>query len=152
MPCLEPSGAWGMRTMLTDMAHPPLQGLGQGVLGEAHLVVGHGVRVEGDQDLPAHEGDLLPVQEHLAVLLPVPDPEKGHGALAAADESVRLLLTLYYPEHPRTVEEIFVRERRDVQGYRHPGRLVVLDHLACLLGVGPGVVRADAVEEDFPVK
>src|SRR5215217_4334689 len=88
MPCLEPSGAGGMRTMLTDIAHPPLQGLGQGVLGEAHLVVGHGVRVEGDQDLPVHEGDLLPVQEHLAVLLPVPDPEKGHGALAAADEDV----------------------------------------------------------------
>src|SRR5215207_4461119 len=89
-PCLEPSGAGGMRTMLTDIAHPPLQRLGQGVLGEAHLVVGQGVRVEGDHDLPLHEGDLIPVEEHLAVLLPVPDAQQGHGALAAADEGVRL--------------------------------------------------------------
>src|SRR5215203_2104128 len=67
--------------MLTDMPHPPLQRLGQGVLGETDLVVFHSVRVEGDDDLSIHDRDPFPVQEHLVVFLPVPDSEEGYDNL-----------------------------------------------------------------------
>src|SRR5215218_9730959 len=94
-----------MRTMLTDIAHPSLQRLGQGVLGEAHQVVGHGVRVEGDHDLAAHEGDLIPVEEHLAVLLPVPDAQQGTA------HSPRLARASAFFS-PSTIQSLLVRSRR----------------------------------------
>src|SRR5215212_8704398 len=76
--------------MLTDMTHPPFQRPGEGVLGESDLIVSRGVRVEGYVDLPAHKRDALPVEDHLAILLPVPDAQQRYGHLAPREQGIRL--------------------------------------------------------------
>ena len=127
---------WGIRTMLTDMTHPPFQCLGEGVLGEPDLVVSHGVRVEG-VDLPAHKEDApsrgssghpSSSSRRPAALWP-PRPETTTNPP---------FLSLAEPQRPGDVPQALECREWDVQGDIHTPGLLVLDDLAGFSGSGLG--------------
>src|SRR5215208_4992888 len=137
--------------MLTDMTHPPFQRPGEGVLGESDLIISHGLRVGGYIDLPAHKRDALPVEDHLTILLPVPDAQQRYGHLAPRAQGIRLLLPLAEPHRPGDVPQALECREWNVQGDVHTPGLLVLDDLAGLLGIGPRIVGSYPGEADLNV-
>ena len=86
-----------------DVRALALQVLGQPLQGQAHLRLGHHVRVKDEIDDAIIERDVVPVGEKdgaagIVAPLEIPDAEQGDGAEPLAGERVRLLLALGHPE------------------------------------------------------
>src|SRR5215212_3527093 len=146
MPWSEPSTLFGISTMLTGIARPPLQHGRQPLALQRNLVLSPGIGVEGYIYLPSDHPYAVPVGEDLSLAFPAAHTEEGYGYLSSARQAICLFLAFDDPERPFGVGEVGLAPRGDVEHDAGVGGLLVLDHPVGTSHVRSWVVGADAGE------